>query len=142
MLKRIIASALAFTAAVVFAATYKFTATNSPLYAFSDKVEVFALDGSFGNGVFVTEREYPFVKNAAGESCALTGNACVGAAEIFEALGGKILFTERTEYGASYYGYSPKVKYKTSLYGKRVNVHVFEGNDTTKIGLPIIYGSY
>lgn len=142
MLKKIIAGALTFIMIATFAVVYKFTATKSPLFAFSDYVEVYALCGSFGKGRTVNSLEYSFVKNAAGESCALIKNDDLCAEEIVKSLGGEILFTEQTEYGVSYYAYSPKVKYKTRLYGKTVNVHVFNNADGVKIGLPIIYGSY
>lgn len=142
MLKKTIAGVLVFIMIATFTAVYKFTATKSPLFAFSDYVEVYALCGSFGKGTTVSSREYPFVKNAAGESCSLIKHDDFCAEEIVKSLGGEILFTEQTEYGVSYYAYSSKVKYKTRLYGKPVNVHVFENGDGVKIGLPIIYGSY
>ncbi len=54
----------------------------------------------------------------------------------------KILWTETTEFGESYYAYSPKLKYSCTVNGKKVNLQIFVGKDTVKLASPIIFGSY
>lgn len=130
----------AFCAAALFA--LKIENSRSPLFAYADRIEVYGADGSFCGGIVVTEREYPFVKFRAGESCTAVYIGDKSAEEIFAELGGKILFSETTEAGVSYYGYSEKIRYRKKIGENVVNLHVFKGKDDLKIGTPLIYGSY
>ena len=79
-----------------------------------------------------------------GESCYVENFADFtdNPTSFIEELGGKVIFTEQTEKGVSYYGYSPKIKYSKVINGKTINLHLFVGSDYAKIGSPIIFGSY
>ncbi len=62
--------------------------------------------------------------------------------EIFEDFNAELIFTEETDEGISYYGYSREVKFQKRINGNVINIQVFKGNKGIKIGLPIIYGSF
>ena len=53
----------------------------------------------------------------------------------------RIVFVEEIEQGVSYYAYSPKIKYRTKLFGQTINLHIFIGKQVT-IGAPLIFGSF
>lgn len=54
----------------------------------------------------------------------------------------KLLFAESIEGGTSYYAYSSKIKYNQTVNGKKVNLQVFIGENSVKVGSPIICGSF
>ena len=54
----------------------------------------------------------------------------------------KLLFSESIEGGISYYSYSSKIKYNQTVNGKKVNLQVFIGENSVKVGSPIICGSF
>lgn len=54
----------------------------------------------------------------------------------------KLLFSEQTEEGISYYAYSPKIPYEKRINGITVNLHVFVSGERVKVGSPIIFGSF
>ncbi len=141
MLKKVFSFAFIIVFAVAALSALKFANGSSPLYAFSDVLEVYTLPGSFRGGITVNKSEYPFVKNRTGESCVIkTGEE--DAFRIAEKLRGEILFTERTENGVSYYGYSAAVKYREVLRGKEINFQIFIGDGAVKAGIPLIYGGF
>jgi hypothetical protein len=79
-----------------------------------------------------------------GEACVIKDNnlAEKNPLDYIQNFGGKLIFSEQTEQGISYYGYSPRIKYAKILNGKKINLHLFVGENYSKIGSPIIYGSY
>ena len=79
--------------------------------------------------------------NRYGEGYTLTSSQ-TSAKQILEEYDAKIVKVEKIEEGTSYYGYSKQIKYCKYLFGKKVNIHVFEKDSVIKIGFPIIYGSY
>ena len=54
----------------------------------------------------------------------------------------KVLWTEDTESGKSYYAYAPKMRYSCQLKGKKINLHLFVGRDKVKMASPLVFGSY
>ena len=60
----------------------------------------------------------------------------------FARFNGKIKFTESVDGNISYYGYSPKIKYRCGLNGYVINLHVCVRKNDVKIGSPIIFGSF
>lgn len=62
--------------------------------------------------------------------------------ELIKSLGVKEVFTEKTEFGTSYYGYSDKLKYRKTIKKKVVNFHAFKGKTEIVVGTPIIFGGY
>lgn len=130
---------------VVFAAAFcflSFYAINArPLFStYSDSFEIYYEKASSGRGIErVSRAEFFKAGNIKGESCTVE-NGC--AAQIIKDLGAELLFTEQTEEGVSYYCFWERSPYGEILRGKKVNLHVFEGKTQTKIGSPIIYGSF
>lgn len=78
--------------------------------------------------------------NRTGESVELAYKVDVD--KIFNGLQAKLVFSEQTDDGVSYYAYSPVLKFQTLLSGKRVNLHVFVGENRSVIGSPLIFGSF
>ncbi len=66
----------------------------------------------------------------------------VSIEEILKEFCASLSFFEETEEGVSYYAYSRKIKYRKILNGKVINLHIFKGKNGTKIGSPLIYGSF
>ncbi len=54
----------------------------------------------------------------------------------------KIKVCENIEGGVNYYAYSRKIPYRQKIYGKTVNLQIFVGEQTVKVGAPMIYGSF
>ncbi len=59
-----------------------------------------------------------------------------------ERLGAKILFCEKIENVTCYFAYTPRVKNYVTLYGHRVNIQIAVSENRSKIGSPLIFGSY
>jgi hypothetical protein len=55
---------------------------------------------------------------------------------------GEIVKVEEIPEGVSYYCYSNKIKYCKEFKGKKVNLHVFIGENGVTVGSPIIFGSF
>ena len=89
----------------------------------------------------VNQLEYKIATNRYGEACVISIQD-FKLKEIFDVLHAKLVFTETTNYGVSYYGFSPNIKYSKNLNGKKINVQVFVGESQVKIASPMIYGSY
>lgn len=52
------------------------------------------------------------------------------------------VFSESGELFDCVYYYSPKIRYVANVNGKRVNVHVSNGDGIIKIGAPVIFGDF
>jgi hypothetical protein len=81
-----------------------------------------------------------FVFDRTGESIEIDEK--MPANEILKKFNAKLVFSEKTENGVSYYAYSSELKYQTELVGKPINLHIHCENDRTVIGTPIIFGSF
>lgn len=53
-----------------------------------------------------------------------------------------IVFTETCSAGVNVYAFSPEIYYLEKINGKKINIHVFIGENDIKIGSPIIYESF
>lgn len=62
--------------------------------------------------------------------------------ELLKFYDAKLIHQEKEENGTSYYAYSKKLKYSKNISGKKVNLHIFIGQNKTVIGTPFIFGSY
>ena len=76
-----------------------------------------------------------------GESCSFTATD-FDVDGFFNKYGATKVITEQTEFGVSYYAYSPQIKYKERISNTNVNLHVAIYQDRITIGTPIIYGSF
>lgn len=54
----------------------------------------------------------------------------------------KIKVMETVGQGVNYYAYSTKIPYSQRVKGKTVNLQIFMGETTVKVGTPMIYGSF
>jgi len=141
MFKRFLCFTLICVLGAAAFSALKFFNSYSPLFRYADTLEVYSRKGSFGAGTAADITEYAFINCKTGESCVLKDEN-KSPSDVAKELGGKILFTEETEAGVSYYGYSRKIKYKEIINGKVVNFQIFKGENRVKIGLPIIYGGF
>ena len=62
--------------------------------------------------------------------------------EFLDRYNAKLVFSENTSQGQSYFAYSKKIRYKKTINGKLVNLQVFVSNQRVKVGSPIIFGSF
>ena len=57
-------------------------------------------------------------------------------------MGARIVFSEKTDKKVCYYAYSPKIKYIERVNNHNINLHIVIGENSVKVGSPIIYGSF
>ena len=121
----------------VFLLNYK------PMFAdFTDRLELYLDENSSNAQIISVETiDYRFIKNIKGESFKID-KKCFSLDEFLNKTGGKVIFTETTEYGVSYYCYSNSIKYRKQIRGEIINLHVFVGKEQVTIGSPLIYGSF
>ena len=132
--------------ALVFAAFsfafcfYSLYSERSPvLKAYSDEYELYLSAGSFGNGiVYATDGTFGDYDGVKGESC----DTSATYERVLKDFSAKHLFSETAADGTSYYAYSPKIPYRVYIKGAAVNIHYFKGKEKTRLGTPIIYGSF
>ena len=106
---------------------------------FSNEFELYFTYGSFGNNIVnVSAKEYAKFSGVKGESC-ITREPYSAVLKAFNA---KTVFTEEIEGGINYYAFSPNIRYRASVKGKTVNIHYFFGKNYSKVGTPLIFGSY
>ena len=108
-------------------------------YALKDEFEVYLENGSFSDGIInLSAREFYCVGGIKGESC----YTAAPYEEILNDFGAKTVFSEKTAYGISFYAFSPKIPYRAAINGKTVNIQYFVGENSVKIGTPLIFGGY
>ena len=114
---------------------------NRPIFEdYSDSTEVYTCkSGSLCTVTTVENFRFPLLSGVKGQSAVIKED--FDFKEFLKKFDAKIVHEENTEFGVSYYAYSPKIKYCELVCGKRVNLHVFTGSQV-KVGSPIIYGSY
>ncbi len=89
----------------------------------------------------VDKTEFLFLSGVKGES-AFIDKQNFNLAEFLKHFDAKVVLEEQIEQGTSYYAYSPIIKYRATVGGKRVNLHVFVAKNYVAVGAPIIYGGY
>ncbi len=115
--------------------------SSSVFLGYADKFEVCLSHGSNGQILSVNETDLRFLTAIKGESFKVSKNSFDLDVFLSE-FNGKVLIVERIESGTSYYGYSPKIKYRKIMNGMTINFHVFVGDKTVTVGAPVIYGSF
>lgn len=104
--------------------------------------DVIVYEGSFSSLASfkkTDDYEYALTTCRTGESCTIKTGDEKAVLSAFEA---KIVFTETTDDGISYYAYSDKLKYYKTINGERVNLHIHVSGDCVKAGTPLIYGGF
>lgn len=132
-------TALLFSAILFCFCFYSLYAFKKPVFgAYATEFELYTSVGSFGaNIVSATDKNYRSFSGIKGESCYVN----VSYERVLDDFSATHVFSEETEYGTSYYAYSPRLKYKVYLNGKAVNIHYHAG-ERNKLGTPIIFGGY
>ena len=132
-------------AAIIAAVTFGFCfyslyREKTPVFAaYADEYEIYLTEGSFGNNTaFVDRGGYGGFAEIKGESCVVA----VSYERVLEDFSAEHLFSEKTGDGESYYAYSPKIRYKTYINGRAVNIHYYSCGRANKLGTPLIYGSF
>lgn len=137
MLKKILASALCLIIIFSF-----FTLGAKPVFSkYAKTFNVYLSDSESSHYYTVNEKEFMTFKNVKGESIVIQ-NKEFNLTEFLNYFNAKIMITEHVEHGVSYYAYSPKIKYRSCIFGKNINIHVFISEDNIVVGTPLIYGSF
>lgn len=128
------------SAALFFFCFYSLYAAKTPVFsAYSDEFEIYFTAGSFGDSVFCTAREYPFITKIKGESCSVN----VSYGKVLSDFGARHVFSEKTDAGDSFYAFSPAIAYSVTIGENRVNIHYFlSESGVKKLGTPLIFGGY
>lgn len=116
---------------------------NQPCFSdYSNTYEVYEYSNSSSASIQpVSHSEYKFAFNKYGESCQIE-KSVFSVNDILNSFSANLIKVEKLAHGTSYYAYSPNIKYRIQLQGQYINLHVFDGEDSLKIGSPIIFGSY
>ncbi len=110
-------------------------------FGYSNNFEIYTKNPS-SNAVIVqaNSNEYRLISNKVGESCKIKGKFDLSS--FLQEMGAKVVLSEKTAQGVSYYAYSDDIKYGATIYGKAVNLHVFIGDTGVTVGSPLIFGSF
>ncbi len=133
-------TALILAALIFCFCFYSLYAFKKPVFgAYAKEFELYLSSGSFGgNIVYATDKNYGSFNGIKGESCFVS----VSYERVLKDFSAAHVFAEESEYGTSYYAYSPAIEYKVYLNGKAVNIHYHVGTEKTKLGTPMIFGGY
>ena len=119
-----------------------FCTRSKPVFSdYSSRFEVYFFDYSNLKGVkSVDKSKYVFCFNLRGESCVVENECSVE--QILQNFNARVVKTEKHDNGVSIYAYSKEIKYKKTLFGKVVNLHIELSNGKITMGSPVIYGSF
>ena len=107
---------------------------------YSNNFEVYLNSASSSAQIANTKFGFFSVKNIRGESFKIDIED-FNIEDFLNDYSARIVFVEEIEQGVSYYAYSPKIKYRSKLFGQTINLHIFIGKQVT-IGAPLIFGSF
>lgn len=116
--------------------------STSLFYSFNGKNEVYLKNNSsVANIVSVKGEKVKKYISKKGEAIFIEKEE-LSPIKIMEEFNAKLVFLEKIDEGVSYYAYSKDIKYVKWVRGEKINLHIFIGKNGTKIGSPIIYGSF
>ena len=134
MLKKIITVILSALIVVVV-----FFLNATPI--FNEHVEALELYTSLGSdGLIVKADEKILLGRIKGESFRCESD--FDYLKFINEYDGEILKVEKIPQGVSYYCYTDKIKYSKEFNGKKINLHVFVGENSVTVGSPVIFGSF
>lgn len=116
---------------------------SKPLFCdYSDEFEIY-LESSSSAAVIVKINciDYGLYTDIKGESCNVNVDN-VTVEDILKEFDACVVFTETTEECVNYYAYSEKIKYRKTLNGKIINLHVSLSEHSVIVGSPMIFGSF
>ena len=114
-----------------------------PIFSsYADEFEIYLESASScAQIVQVSEKDYKAFKGIKGEGCKIESKN-FSVENFFSEFNAKIIFEEQTDFGISYYGFSPAIKYRKEIHNEIINLHVFVGKSGITIGTPIIFGGF
>ena len=116
--------------------------STSLFYSLNGKNEVYLKNNSsVANIVSVNRERVKTFISKKGEAIFIEKEK-LSPVEIMERFNAKLIFIEKINEGVSFYAYSNDIKYVKRVKGEKVNLHIFISEKGTKIGSPIIYGSF
>jgi hypothetical protein len=115
---------------------------EKPIFSsFADSYEVYIASASSNAKIVNTTRvSYPFIRSKVGESCKIKNE--FNLTDFLSEMDAKVIFTEQTEEGVSYYAYSKDIRYEKKIKDQVVNLQVHIGSAGVTVGSPIIFGSF
>ena len=127
---------------VLVLSTVLWTLNRKPLFSeFSNDFELYLNSNSSNATIVYTDRlGYGKYNGVTGESCVVTTGETVY--EIMDLFDAKMMFCEKTDTGVNYYCYSNRIKYQKTVNGVTINLHISLSDTQTKIGSPMIFGSF
>ena len=120
-----------------------FFINKTPIFnAYASNFELY-LNSPTSNALFVRADalSYPFYKNIYGE-CFKISSSDFDVENFLKDFSATIILEEQVEHGVSYYAYSNQIKYRTVLFNKLINLHVFVSKNSVTVGSPLILGSF
>ena len=118
------------------------TTTAVPVFdSYADKFEVTKEASSKADFINLKKSEFKFISGVKSESFSLETDD-FNLTDFLNAYNAKTVFVEKTEAGVSYYAYSKKIKYKKTINGKEINLHINISNEKVTVGSPIIFGGF
>ena len=118
-----------------------FFVNNFPVfYSYSNSLEIYDKGKSSGNIISISNFSAIF-RHKYGEAFVTEKNQ-FQLQNFLKDFNAKIIFFEEIEKGTCYYAYSPKIKYFESINGEIINLHIYIGEVSVKVGSPLIYGGY
>ncbi len=116
---------------------------KTPIFKdYATKYEVYLNSpDSTANFIMVDQPNFCFLSGVKGESFKTEKNT-FDLESFLKDFSANLVFLEEIEQGVSYYAFSNKIKYRTTLHNKTVNLHVFINDTMVTIGSPLISGSF
>ena len=137
MLKKIFIPMLCFSIILSFCFISK-----APVFkGYAKTFQVYKFDSASSNFLTVSELEYYFVGKIKGESFSMDSKD-FNLEQFLKSFNAKVLMVEKIAHGASIYAFSPQIRYRNSIGGHTINLHIFLGGNTVTVGAPLIYGSF
>ena len=120
-----------------------FFANNTPLFkGYANNCEIYLDDCSNTKAIINLKNDkYPFIFNKKGESVCIEKQTFDLHTFLLE-MRASVIFSEIVDGKTSYYAYSPKIKYMQKVKNRNINLHVVIGENSVKVGSPVIYGSF
>lgn len=127
--------------AILLLATFSAFNAAPVFFDYADRLELYLGDaGSAGEIISVDKKDYFFIKGISGESFK-ADKENFDLQDFLDELDAQIILVEKIEQGISLYAFSSKIKYRSQIDGKTVNLHIFVGQTIT-VGSPLIFGSF
>ncbi len=137
MLKKV----FVFLSAIVIVVSF-FLVGNLPIFKdYSNSHEIYLSSSSNSKNIVTKIGHSPFIFAKKGESVCIEKQTFDLHSFLLQ-MKAKVVFSEEINGKTSYYAYSPSLKYIQQIKNRNVNLHIVIGEESVKVGSPIIYGSF